>query len=283
MIFYIKETYRIIRTNLASFLLIAIFTTIALIFLSFATLFFANYGKLEAKISNSLEAKIFLKENISHFEAKTFEQEIKQYPIINKIHFVDKSEAKEIITKKMKLKKESLSEIEFPYSFTLNFKTTNSQDLYKFLDEITRKRIVDSVIYPKVVLINVLKNLKIILISFVFITLFIFSGVVLINKRLYISILNNDKDILQIKEYVGTDFFKVIIPYYLSSYFVVISLLILLNLTFISVNAIIFKNLLKIITLDKFLILINIVLFFFSLMMGLYQIPNKTINNFLGK
>ncbi len=272
----IKETYRIIKSNLSSSLMILILNGFMVLFAYSILIYGLNFNVIKNKIESKFQAKIFLSDSANSKEIKSFSSEIKRASIVKSVKFISSSEAQKIFaTRFSDIDRKIIKQISLPSSFDITFNdNTVYREISNFLSKIGKRELVDSVVFPHKIIYAFARYFTIVTILFIILFILLSIGTILIIKHLSAKILENDLEKIKIKYLIGTKRSTIISPYYFASLLLcfISTLLTLFLLNFIASEILMFFNL-KI--LENKILFSNITILFLSLYVGYIVAPKN--------
>ena len=272
----IKETVRIIRSNLSSTFFIIILQSIAAITLFAALIWALNFSSLKIRMQSKFEAKVFLKQDVPSGKIKEFKKILIGSEKIYKINFVSRKDAKKIFVSRFsEIDKNVVNQVEFPASFNIRFKSSVGYDeILNFLKNIEKRAEVESVVFPHKLVYSISRYFSVITFILIGLLIIIFVGIQFVIKHLLNKFALNEKEKLKIKYLIGAKKNTIILPYYFSSILLcfvsTIIGLVLVNLFFNGLNRIITINL-----LENKILFSNIIILFLSLYVGYVVAPKN--------
>jgi len=213
--FALKESLRSIKRTKLAFFFSLFSMSIALLLIQFSLLAFFMSSILEDKIRESFKINIFLEDNLTEFQIRDVEKELKDKDFTKELVFISKQEAVENFIKETGEDfRDILDYNPLPASFVLTPKDSyfNDREINTITREIKRYPIVTSIEYQNSFLSEInsyIKNANQYIIS---LTIFlIIIAVYLIYSTLRL-IIENKKDEIETMKLVGASTFAIKLP-----------------------------------------------------------------------
>jgi cell division protein FtsX len=272
----IKETYRIIKSNLSSSLMILILNGF-MVLLAYSVLIYGlNFNLIKNKIESKFQAKIFLSDSASPKEIKSLSSEMRKEKIVKSVSFISSSEAQKIFAARFHdIDKKIVKQLSLPPSFDITFNDDSGySEISSFLKKIGNHKLVDSVVFPHKIIYALARYFTLVVILSLIIFIFFSIGIIFIIKHLSAKVLENDREKIKIKHLIGAKRSTIVSPYYFASLLLcfISTLLTLFLLNFIASEIFMFFNLKM---LENKIVFSNIIILFLSLYVGYIVAPKN--------
>jgi cell division protein FtsX len=272
----IKETYRIIKSNLSSSLMVLILNGF-MVLLAYSILIYGlNFNLIKNKIDSKFQAKIFLSDSASAKEIKSLSSEMRKEKIVKSVSFISSAEAQKIFaTRFHNIDNKIVRQLSLPPSFDITFNDdTGYGDISSFLSNIGKQKLVDTVVFPHKIIYALARYFTFLMILFLIIFILVSIGIIFIIKHLFAKVLENDSEKIKIKHLIGAKRSTIVSPYYFASFLLcfISTLFTLFLLNFVVSEIFIFFNLKM---LENKIVFSNIIILFLSLYVGYLVAPKN--------
>ncbi len=176
ILFYFREAFKSVSRAKASFFLTFLSLTVAIILVIGSVAIFRISSTFENRLKNNVKVNVFLKENVSAQEKDDYKKVLEEKRFVSSVDYISKDEAaKQFIKQTGEDFSEILDYNPLPASFTLKVNTSiaSEDSLNILLNEISKFKWVDEVVFKDQFILNILNYIERIRIY-----LFIITGVI---------------------------------------------------------------------------------------------------------